>query len=143
MFLTTNELQARLKENICFSQQVDIASAWATRGPALYALITACNTKRVKIRAMIGTFGNATDPDALEGLRDIGDVCLGDGSEAMFHPKIYIFRRGKESRAWVGSANFTRAGFGRNIEVCARNPRCEGHFEVVRKGMEISWWPVA
>ena len=35
----------------------------------------------------------------------------------MFHPKVYIFHGPDESCVWIGSANFTGAGFVRNEEV--------------------------
>ncbi len=34
----------------------------------------------------------------------------------MFHPKVYIFTGNEGACAWIGSANFTGAGFARNEE---------------------------
>ena len=80
-------------------------------------LCAAQRERDVRIRAIVGTFGNATDPDALKKLHDIGELCIVDGGKALFHPKVYIFRSGEETCAWIGSANCTGAGFGRNEEV--------------------------
>ncbi len=100
--------------------QVDIATAWATCGKHLRILEEA--TKRenrpVKVRAIVGTAGNATHPDALEDLYRItnGDLKIVGAEGRLFHPKLYIFHRHTnepgEIQAWVGSANFTTAGFG-------------------------------
>lgn len=117
MFLTTHGLPREFEKKLASAKSVDIASAWATFGPALDLLCAARKERRVKIRAMIGTFGNATDPDALLKLREIGELCVVAGGKALFHPKVYIFRNDRESSVWIGSANCTRAGFGRNEEV--------------------------
>ena len=110
--------------------QVDIATAWATCGKHLRILAEA--TKRehrpVKVRAIVGTAGNATHPDALEELYGItnGDLKIVGGKGRLFHPKLYLFRRHTNGpvgiHAWVGSANFTTAGFGgrdgpKNVEI--------------------------
>ena len=42
-------------------------------------------------------------------------------AEGMFHTKLYVFRTGCNSVAWIGSANATKAGLnGRNEEVLVR-----------------------
>ena len=127
MFLTGDRLRGAFKEKLASAQRIDIASAWATFGPALDLLYAASKGKkrRVKIRAITGTFGNATDPDALELLSKIGELCLVSGGGALFHPKVYIFRNDQAPSAWIGSANFTRAGFGRNEEVVYETGDCE------------------
>ena len=117
MLLTTKDLLTKFGENIGFSDRIDIASAWLTHSPALELLNAAHKERGVKIRAIIGTYGNATDPDSLEYLSKICKLCVVGNRESMFHPKIYVFRSGQKSCAWVGSANFTLAGFKRNLEV--------------------------
>ena len=124
MFLTTDGLPGKFEEKLRSAKRVDIASAWATFGPGLDALCRDSEKRGVKIRAMIGTFGNAPDPDALERLNKIGKLCLVEGRGTLFHPKVYIFRNGNESSVWIGSANFTRAGFGRNEEVVYQTGSC-------------------
>ena len=117
MFLTTKALNERFEANLARSIRVDIATAWATEGPALDLLCKAADDERVKVRAIVGIYGNATHPKALERLRDIGTLRLAEGDGSMFHPKVYIFHGPDESCAWIGSANFTGAGFARNEEV--------------------------
>ena len=121
MIISDNEVNDRFKELLKAYTQVDIATAWATGGEHLRILAKATNREQrpVKVRAIVGTTGNATHPDALEELYRItnGDLRIIRDGDRMFHPKLYLFRRqtnGREvSQAWVGSANFTRAGFGR------------------------------
>lgn len=125
MFLTTDDLKERFEANLAASKQINVATAWATKGPALDLLCEAARTQGVKVKAIVGTFGNATHPDALERLREIGKLRLADGKQAMFHPKVYIFRGGVQPCAWIGSANFTQAGFALNDEVVFETRRVD------------------
>lgn len=117
MILTTSRLKARFEANLDRSSRVDIATAWATEGPVLDLLCKVADVEDVKVRAIVGTYGNATHPEALERLRKIGTLRLAKDDGPMFHPKVYIFRAAAESCAWIGSANFTGSGFARNEEV--------------------------
>ena len=119
MLLTSEELLPRLGEHLDASVRVDIASAWATQGPALDAMQNAFKrAKRVRrpfdVRAIIGLGHQVTTRDALKALRDIGELRLVKGDRFLFHPKVYIFHHKEEGRsaAWVGSANFTGKGIG-------------------------------
>ena len=124
MIISDNEVHVRFQELLKVYTQVDIATAWATGGEHLRVLEEATNREHspVKVRAMVGIAGNATRPDALEDLFRItnGDLRIVRGSDRLFHPKLYLFRRQANgqggSHAWVGSANFTKAGFGRRYE---------------------------
>jgi len=102
-------------ECVKLSTDVWIASAWVTKSEALNDLLeSGC-----RVRALVGTHGNATDPEAIELLitdHDC-DVRLVERG-AMFHPKLYLFRRrGARTVAWIGSANFTGGGFAGNREL--------------------------
>ena len=120
MIISDNEVNVRFKELLKAYTQVDIATAWATGGEHLRILAEATNREQrpVKVRAIVGTTGNATHPDSLKELYRItnGDLRIIRDGNRMFHPKLYLFRRQTNGRvvsqAWVGSANFTRAGFG-------------------------------
>ena len=70
----------------------------------------------MKVRAIVGLWGNLTEPFALRTLAKIGQLRLADSSRR-FHPKVYLFRGNERSVAWIGSANFTSGGFGINEEV--------------------------
>ena len=81
--------------------------------------------------AIVGIFGNATEPEALERLNEVGELRLVGRKGRMFHPKVYIFQRPKKSVAWIGSANFTEAGFGCNEETV---------FETEDVGSVMEWF---
>ena len=118
-------LSERFQENVeCFTH-VDIAVAWATKTSALDQLVNAVEENGVSLRIIVGTHGNATDPDVLDRLNDIGELRLVPHEGPLFHPKVYIFRRKKDSIAWIGSANFTNGGFGGNVEAVFETKKCE------------------
>lgn len=120
MPLRDGEILSRFEDLLKDSSQVDIATAWATCGEHLRILAKASKKahRPVKVRAIVGTAGNATHPDALEELYRItnGDLRIIEGGDRLFHPKLYLFRRSTNGHiglhALLGSANFTNAGFG-------------------------------
>ena len=69
----------------------------------------------LKVRSVVGLWGNTTTPGALRTLADMGELRVADASRR-FHPKVYVFRGEGRSVAWIGSANFTSGGFGMNEE---------------------------
>ena len=114
MLLTSEKLLRRLSEHLNSSVRVDVASAWATEGHALHAMQEAAKRawKPIGVRAIIGLRHHVTTPNALETLREIGELRL-VGGDRLFHPKVYIFHKEEgRSVAWVGSANFTGKGIG-------------------------------
>ena len=115
MILLGDELDDRFSELLREHASVGIATAWATCGAHLEAL-AAAERRGVNVRAIVGIAGNATHPDALEELNRItrGDLRIVPKGGRLFHAKLYLFGRrdGTVTRAWIGSANFTRAGFG-------------------------------
>ena len=124
MIIRDDEIQGRFKDLLKAHTRVDIATAWATHGEHLRMLAEATKREqsRVEVRAIVGTAGNATRPDALQELYGItnGDLRIISDGIRLFHPKLYLFGRHKNghvgSHAWVGSANFTNAGFGGHAE---------------------------
>lgn len=119
MLLPKENLLTEFRQRLESAQEIDIATAWATSGSALVALEDAVRKwkkPKSQLRTIVGISGNATDPEALERLNKIGQLRLAGGSGSMFHPKVYIFREPKKSVAWIGSVNFTRAGFESNEE---------------------------
>ena len=98
-------------------QRVDIATAWATDGPALDALERAAKRRKIGVRALVGVEGGHTTPTALKRLSELGSVRLVDGGNRLFHVKLYLFHTRNTSFLWIGSANFTGRGFESNEEV--------------------------
>ena len=116
MLIRTDILLQRFSENLEWATEVDLATAWAGIHDGLRNLRNnKAQDKRFRIRVIVGLWGNFTNPNALRDLDDIGNLRLAD--DGNFHPKVYIFRKGKRSRAWIGSANFTSGGFALNEEV--------------------------
>lgn len=124
MIIADDKIQGRFRALLKAHTRVDIATAWATCGEHLRMLADATKREQrpVDVRAIVGTAGNATRPDALEELCRItnGDLRIVPGGIRLFHPKLYLFGRHTTGRvgshAWVGSANFTNAGFGHHAE---------------------------
>ena len=112
MLITDDEILPRFLEHLSWATEIDLATAWATNHKGLRALKQQPTTR---VRAVVGLWGNQTDPCALRTLADIGQLHRGDTGR-LFHPKVFIFRSANKSVAWVGSANFTSGGFCINEE---------------------------
>ncbi len=115
MLLLGDNLHDRFTELLKDHTDVDIATAWATCGEHLRALADA-ERRGVKVRAIVGIASNTTHPDALDKLNRMtrGNLRIVPTGGRLFHPKLYLFGRsdGTVTRAWIGSANFKKAGFG-------------------------------
>ena len=114
MLITQENILRRFSENLSWATEVWLASAWATSNEGLRALQR--RSSSLEVRAIVGLWGNLTEPFALRILAKIGQLRLADASRR-FHPKVYVFRGHERSVAWIGSANFTSGGFGINEEV--------------------------
>ena len=113
MLITEEEILPRFIEHLSWASEIDLATAWATSHDGLRALQR--QRPSPEVRAIVGRWGNMTDPFALRTLAKIGQL-RGPDAGRHFHPKVFIFRSGGKSVAWVGSANFTSGGFGMNDE---------------------------
>ena len=113
MLITNENILQRFRDHVSWATNIDLASAWATSNEGLRAL--AGRATAIEVRAVVGLWGHLTDPFALRTLADTGDL-RGVDAHRRFHPKVFIFRGAGRSVAWVGSANFTSGGFGRNEE---------------------------
>ena len=129
------DIPTRFAENLKISTHVNIAVAWVTLVPALDLLEQAVGEYDVSLRTIVGTHGNATDPDALTRLTEVGELRLVPHVGPLFHPKIYIFHGQKNSLAWIGSANFTRGGFEENVEAVFETKQCKS----VSRWFECLW----
>ena len=106
-------LTKRFAELTNRSDSIDIAVAWARPCAAIGLL----QKSGAKIRAAVGISNNFTYPSTLRGLLKFAELRLvPDVPGRIFHPKYYCFR-GKTTICWVGSANLTGGGFGRNEEL--------------------------
>ena len=113
MLINQENIRSRFSENLVWATGIDLATAWATSNTGLRELQD--RTASLEVRAVVGLWGNLTDPFALRILADMGELRLADENRR-FHPKVYVFRGEGRSVAWIGSANFTSGGFGMNEE---------------------------
>ena len=108
----------RFVELLRASTKVDIAVAWA--GPGLAAERLVEHTRRVRVRMVVGLSGSNTEPATLRRLMAAEKVELRVAPTpqgGVFHPKFYRFLGAQGTVCWIGSANFTRGGFGGNAEL--------------------------
>jgi hypothetical protein len=119
MGLLTNEtLLKTLDRRLACASSVDVAVAWATRGPALDRLVAFADRRnRDAVRAVVGTWSHITDPQVLELLDRSCRLHIVCGEYAHFHPKYYRFNNGTRAWVWIGSANLTHGGFSDNTEL--------------------------
>ena len=114
MLIDPGNILARFQKHLEWAEEFDVATAWATSHDGLRFLKRRQGS--LKVRAIVGLWGNQTDPVALRILANLGRLRLAEGGRR-FHPKVYVFRGSGRSVAWVGSANFTAGGFAMNEEV--------------------------
>lgn len=101
------------------SDHVEIAVAWLSWGKAFQKLLEYIDNGG-SVRAIVGTSGCATHPDALRRLYENCDLRIATSSNVtLFHPKAYIFRSEDTLTGWVGSNNLTESGFSKNTELAA------------------------
>ena len=95
------------------AKRIDIAVAWARSCDAIEALATS----DADIRIVVGISQNVTDPSTLRRLAEFAELRIAPNeSSGIFHPKFYCFYD-ERTVCWVGSANLTAGGFGRNVEL--------------------------
>ena len=128
MLITEEEILPRFIKHLSWATEIDLATAWATSHDGLRALQR--QQPSPEVRAVVGRWGNMTDPYALRTLAKVGQL-RGPDAGRHFHPKVSIFRDGGKSLAWVGSANFTSGGFGMNNEAV---------FETADTGSVQDWY---
>ena len=108
---------------------LDIAVAWCGSPKTIlpHQLIRPLASN---LRALVGVSFHHTHPDAIEWLIGVGaDLRIVRHAGPVFHPKIYLFRKGRAYALFVGSSNFTYSGFTQNHET---NCLIEGRLVSIR-----------
>ena len=106
----------RFVELLDASTHVDIAVAWVGPGLAVEHVLELAVNKEIRI--VVGLSGNSTDPPTLRRLLEQVDLRVAPAPlGGIFHPKFYRFGGPDGTVCWIGSANFTRRGFGSNVEL--------------------------
>ena len=116
--IKSDALLKRLVGLLNDSTHVDIAVAWVGPGLAVDSLLEHAETTETRIA--VGLSGNATEPATIRRLMEHDNVELRvvpAPPGGIFHSKFYRFGGQKRAICWIGSANFTRGGFGGNAEL--------------------------
>lgn len=96
------------------SDEISFAVAWATPNTVCEALLE--HVDKIK-HAIFGTHLFQTSPKVLDAFVGSPVARYLPPSGPLFHPKLYLFRKGTSSTAVIGSHNFTAGAFDKgNIE---------------------------
>ncbi len=118
MLLELSSLTARWTELLSIASRVDIAVAWITNDDRTDDLVSFAAAHGRQVRVIVGVGDYLTSPSCLRRLHGTGLVKIGIGEQGCtFHPKLYLFTLPDGLVCWVGSANLTMSGFGRNTEL--------------------------
>lgn len=107
------ELMSLFQKNLKWCERLSFASAWAS---PIVGLSETLLDAKIKL-GVVGIHFYQTDPRFIERFIDDDRVKFIMQTSGTFHPKMYLFEKGKEWRMIVGSANFTNAAFSKNSEV--------------------------
>jgi hypothetical protein len=123
-----------------------IAVAYATlEGVNLLQKILATRSGHLNVSLIVGLDGFVTQPQAIRSLQQLYETeckfILTTEVNAIFHAKGYFFESfsGDYVGAFVGSANLTGSGLGRNTELGIVT-RCHGAQARQMKSVWDSWW---
>ena len=94
MLITDKDILPRFLEHLSWATEIDLATAWATSHPGLRALQRQVPTPEV--RAVVGLWGNLTDPFALRMLSNIGQL-HGAGRRSALSPESLHISRCRQS----------------------------------------------
>lgn len=119
-----------IKQELENSTQVRIAVAFMKYSGlrVIEDSLQKCLDKNGNVEIIAGLDFKTTDPQAIKYLinlkksnSSLSFFCFGDKqdnkTDVIFHPKIYLFNKKKESTSIVGSANLTSGGLISNFEV--------------------------
>lgn len=115
LITTSKELVAEFVELIEEFDSFYWASAWASINHKAFEKLLA---KRKSIRKIVvGIHFYQTHPGFIEPFIDDNSVRFVEQPSGVFHPKIYLFENPRfDWKLIVGSANFTKSAFSKNLE---------------------------
>lgn len=120
-------LEKELHEHIICTEEIYVASGLISKDGAQKLIVDLKENEVAKwedVHIIVG-IDMPTPAEALKTLKKLGDDFHADvkyyaKKENFFHPKVYLFRYSKKYVAYVGSANYTSAGLGKNIELTSK-----------------------
>lgn len=135
------QLLERFVELVDGAKQIDVAVAWASSCDETKTL-AACGAD---VRAVVGTSKNFTNPSTLRHFSEFAELRIPPNNPSrIFHPKYYCFH-GEKTVCWIGSANLTKGGFGRNAELVHEfhltRKKDREWFECLWEDLEPDPWP--
>jgi HKD family nuclease len=107
-----------IKQCLAWSENVDIAVAFVRQSGVLSIAEEICQiqSKGGQVRMLAGTDFGLTEPEAMSALQNFGvEVRVFSGS-TIFHPKGYLFQKGKTLKAIIGSSNLSLSGLESGVE---------------------------
>jgi phospholipase D-like protein len=131
---TTREASRAFVRLASNADEIWVASAWASDQTDVAKALWKARSRIAHL--VVGLDFYQTEPAFLKRFRPYARVH--QSADGVFHPKLYLFRRGKSFDCLVGSSNFTRGGFGANTEtnVVLGGTTAERFFHTVRERIE-------
>lgn len=113
---TTTHVNKEISRLIRECSSCQVAVAWASVDFDAFDLLEKFSKKIGKM--VVGTHFFQTHPTFIDKFLTHPNVRFVKNAEGVFHPKVYFFEKMKaEWECLVGSPNFTKGGFGRNVEI--------------------------
>jgi hypothetical protein len=114
---TSASLETAFEQLIARHKKLSFAVAWASHNFPGYEELLKHERKIQK--GTVGIHFYQTHPSFIEHFLSHKRVKFFKDSSELFHPKFYLFETSaKDWSCLIGSANFTAAAFGKNVEVC-------------------------
>ena len=122
MELITNEtaLNSHFNKLICSFKHISIAVAWANNQCSMYDVL--CQNESKIEKMIVGLDFTRTTPTFIKRFISNKKVRFLKLGLHTFHPKFYFFYNSPSDWSLIiGSSNFTKGGFGLNMEACVLN----------------------
>lgn len=112
-FLSRAQTQATLVALVEGCDSMQWAVAWATENAVFEAAMKYSSKFE---HFVVGTHMFQTQPEVLERAAALEAAAVVPPTGDLFHPKVYLFRKGCRIRCVVGSPNLTNAAMSQNVE---------------------------
>jgi len=123
----SSDMASRLARELETAEDIKIAVAFVSKSglAIIESHLEGALRKKAFIEFLVGLDMRSTDPDALQSLYilsrendNLGLYCFASlDTEAIYHPKVYLFRKGDAVTSIIGSSNLTEGGLKRNLEI--------------------------
>lgn len=117
------------------------ATAWAGDADSVVGKLLRKHVARIE-KLVVGLHFYQTSPNFIDEFMSFPSVRFYPQTDETFHPKVYLFYDDSEHwEALVGSSNFTRHGFSKNIEANVLLSQADGGdiFKQIKNFVESIW----